>query len=395
VEPGILHVDMDAFYASVEVRDAPELAGRPVIVGGRPDARGVVSAASYEARAYGVRSAMPLVRAARLCPDGVFLPLRMESYAEASERIFSIFREYTPLVEGLSFDEAFLDVRGSRRLFGSGPEIGRRIRDRIASEVGLACSVGVAPVKFVAKIASDLEKPNGFVVVTQEELTAFLDRLPVERLWGVGEVMTEKLRHLGITSVGQVRACDPAFLEEHFKESGRHIARLARGEDPRPVVPGHRRKSLGHETTFPEDVGDRDLLLAALLDIVEEVGHRARKGGHRARTVVLKVRYAPFETHTMQSALSAPTDNTDEIYEAARALFTRSVRVPPRKVRLLGVTLTALGGPSDRQMSLFTEERRRRSERLDETVDRIRDRLGRGSIRRAGTLGARRRPKEK
>jgi DNA polymerase-4 len=391
--PGILHVDMDAFYASVEVMDDPSLAGKPVIVGGRPGARGVVSASSYEAREYGVRSAMPLVRAGRLCPDGVYLPVRMARYEEVSERIFALFGEYTPLVEGLSVDEAFLDVRGSARLFGPGPAIGREIKRRIREEIGLPCSVGVAPVKFVAKIASDLEKPDGFVVVEPEEVVGFLDGLPIERLWGVGEVTAERLRHLGITRVGQIRGAGREFLTERFGEIGAHLYALSVGRDDRHVVPDWQRKSVGHETTFPEDIDDPEILLGVLLDLSEEVARRARRGGHRGRTVTLKVRYAPFETHTAQTTLDVATNTTEEIWQAARELFLKTARVPPRRVRLLGVSISRLGGPGDRQLGLFTERTHERAERLDAAMDDIVDRMGRDSIRRAAAESARRRRK--
>lgn len=390
MEPDILHVDMDAFYASVEVMDDPSLAGKPVIVGGRPNSRGVVSAASYEAREYGVRSAMPLVRAGRLCPDGVYRPVRMERYVEVSKRIFAIFREYTPLVEGLSLDEAFLDVRGSVRLFGPGPAIGREIQRRIREEVGLPASVGVAPVKFVAKIASDFDKPRGFVVVREAEMLGFLAELPIERLWGVGDVTAERLRHYGITKVGQIAAAGEGWLEERFGDAGRHLAHLARGEDPRPVVPDWRRKSVGHETTFFEDVGDRDVLRSVLLDLAEEVGHRARAGGHRGRTITLKVRYVPFETHTVRTTLPQPVDTTKGIWEAASALFERAVKVPPRKVRLLGVSISALDAAGPRQLGLFGREENERAAKLDATVDRIVERLGRGAITRAAAAAGRR-----
>lgn len=385
-EPAILHVDMDAFYASVEVLDRPELKGKPVIVGGRPGSRGVVSAASYEAREFGVRSAMPLTRAGRLCPQGVFLPVRMSRYVEISGRIFDIFRHYTPLVEGLSVDEAFLDVRGSARLFGSGPEIGRTIQLRIREEIGLNASVGVAPVKFVAKIASDLEKPNGFVVVRPEEVRGFLAPLPIERLWGVGEVTAERLRHLGITTVGQILSAGDSFLAEQFGEHGTHLFRLSRGSDDRAVVPEGGRKSVGHETTFPEDIDDRDTLLAVLVDVSEEVARRARQGGHRGRVIVLKIRYAPFETHTFRTTVPTITNTTDDILRTARELFEKSVRVPPRKARLLGVTLTGLADRPDQQMTLFDDESRERSRRLDSAMDDILDRMGRRAIRRAGGI---------
>lgn len=382
-EPAILHIDMDAFYASVEVLDDPDLAGKPVIVGGRPNTRGVVSAASYEAREFGVRSAMPLVRAARLCPRGVYLPVRMDRYVEISESIFDIFREYTPLVQGLSLDEAFLDVRGSTRLFGEGPEIGAEIRRRIAEEIGLPCSVGVAPVKFVAKIASDFDKPNGFVVVKEGEVGKFLDPLPIERLWGVGEVTAQRLRHFGITTVGQIRESGATFLDENLGEAGRHLHRLSNGRDEREVVPDWRRKSVGHETTFYEDIDDRETLLGVLLDLTDEVARRARKGDHRGRVVTIKIRYAPFETHTSQTRLDNATNTFDEIWTAARELFERNVRVPPRKVRLLGVSISALDASRSRQLGLFDGERHERAGRVDAAMDEILDRMGKGIIRRA------------
>ncbi len=384
--PAILHVDMDAYFASVEVLDRPELKGKPVIVGGRPGSRGVVSAASYEARAFGVHSAMPLVRAGRLCPDGVFLPVRMDRYVELSRRIFEIFNDFTPLVEGLSLDEAFLDVRGSIRLFGPGVDIGRAIQKRIREEIGINCSVGVSPVKFVSKIASDLEKPNGFVVVGRDEVRDFLAPLPIERLWGVGEVTAERLRHLGITTISQIRSAGESFLTEQFGEHGTHLHRLSRGRDDRAVVPDAGRKSVGHETTFAEDIGNRETLLAVLVDVCEEVARRARRGGHRGRVIVLKVRYAPFETHTFRTTIATVTNSTDDILRTARELFDRSLKVPPRKVRLLGVTLTGLADRPDRQRTLFTDESRERAQRIDSTMDDILDRMGRRSIRRAGGM---------
>jgi DNA polymerase-4 len=341
---------------------------------------------------------MPLVRAGRLCPDGVYLPVRMDRYVEVSRRIFAIFSDYTPLVEGLSLDEAFLDVRGSVRLFGSGPEIGRAIRDRIAGELGLPCSVGAAPVKFVAKIASDLEKPNGFVVVREGEVREFLADLPIERLWGVGDVTAERLRHYGITTIGQIDAAGRDWLTAHFGEGAAHLARLAAGEDARAVVPDWQRKSVGHETTFSEDVGDRDTLRAVLLDLSEEVARRARAGGHRGRVVTVKIRYAPFETHTVQTTLDRSTNTTHEVWTAARELFERTAAVPPKQVRLLGVSISRLGGVVAEQLPLFGRPERERERSIDTAVDRIVERMGRGTIGRAaavaGRRAVRRHPKE-
>ncbi len=310
----------------------------------------------------------------------------MGRYVELSRRIFEVFQHFTPLVEGLSVDEAFLDVKGSARLFGSGEEIGHQIRKKIREDIGLVCSVGVAPVKFVAKIASDFEKPDGFVVVRAEEVRDFLSQLPIERLWGVGDVTAERLRHLGITTVGQIRSAGEAFLTEQFGEHGTHLYLLSCGQDDRAVVPEGGRKSVGHETTFPEDIDDRDTLLSVLVDVSEEVARRARQGGHRGRVVVLKIRYAPFETHTFRTTIPTITNSTDDILQTARLLFDRSVRVPPRKVRLLGVTLTGLADLTDRQMTLFEDEARERSRRLEVTMDDILDRMGRRAIRRAGGM---------
>ncbi|NIR31889.1 MAG: DNA polymerase IV, partial [Gammaproteobacteria bacterium] len=252
----ILHVDMDAFYASIEIRDLPELAGRPVVVGGSPEGRGVVAAASYTARRYGIHSAMPAATARRLCPQVVFLPVRMDHYAHVSGRLRAIFERYTPLVEPLSLDEAFLDVRASQRLFGSSERIARRIKDDIEAELRLTASVGVAPNKFLAKIASDLDKPNGLVIVAADRVQAFLDPLPVGRLWGVGAATEKTMTQLGIRTVGDLRAHSRDALHAAFGRAGEHFWQLARGIDERPVVPEREAKSLSRETTFDRDIDD-------------------------------------------------------------------------------------------------------------------------------------------
>src|SRR5262245_857727 len=299
----ILHVDMDAFYASVEQRDRPELRGRPVIVGGSAEGRGVVSAASYEARAFGVHSAMPTATARRLCPHGVFLPVRMAHYAEVARQVRDILFSFTPLVEPLSLDEAFLDVAASEHLFGPAPAIARQIKDRVRGETGLVASVGVAANKFLAKLAGDLGKPDGLVVLGPERVRAFLDPLPVGRLWGVGAKGEKRLHALGLRTIGQVAALAEDVLAGHLGEAGRQPSRLARGLDDRAVVPDEEAQSLSTETTFARDVGDRAALRACLLELVEHLAGRLRRRGVRARTVELKARTAEFRTHTRSQTL--------------------------------------------------------------------------------------------
>ncbi len=379
----ILHIDMDAFYASVEQRDRPELRGLPVIVGGVGN-RGVVSAASYEARRFGVRSAMPSATARRLCPEGVFLPVRMAHYAQVARQIREIFLSITPLVEPLSLDEAFLDVRGCESLHGPAREIGRRVKERIKADTGLTASVGVAPNKFLAKLASDHGKPDGFVVVPPEQVTEFLAPLPVGRLWGVGAKGEKRLHALGVRTVGQLAALPERVMVDHFGKSGRHLWELAHGRDERAVTPDREAKSISTETTFPEDVGDREALRAWLLDLVDELAGRLRKEGVRARTVDLKVRSSDFSTRTRALSLPDATDATDVLWRAALRLFERSVTEEVLPLRLLGVGASNLTREGMVQRLLFEDDDR--SEALDRTIDAIRGRLGPGAIRRGSTL---------
>ena len=290
----ILHVDMDAFYASVEERDDQTIVGRPVIVGGSAEGRGVVCAANYVARKFGVHSAMPAAQAKRLCPQAVFLKPRIEYYAGVSARIREILESFTPLVEPLSLDEAFLDCTGSEPLFGPSPQIGRQIKRRIRDELRLVASVGVAPNKFLAKIASDLGKPDGFVVVAPDHVQAFLDPLPVGRIWGVGKVTGRVFERLAIRTIGELREMPVSELEEQFGSSGRHYWELAHGIDARPVVPDREAKSISHETTFAVDISDAEILRAWLVDLVEHVARRLRRHDIQGRSVELKVRFADF-----------------------------------------------------------------------------------------------------
>jgi DNA polymerase-4 len=317
----ILHVDMDAFYASVEERDRPELVGKPVIVGGTPEGRGVVAAANYVARRFGVHSAMPAVTAHRLCPRGIFLRPRMDYYAEVSDQIRGIFEKYTPLVEPLSLDEAFLDVTGSERLFGPAHDIGRMIKQEIRERLRLVASVGVAPNKFLAKIASDLKKPDGFVVVEPDQVQEFLDPLPVGWLWGVGKVTGQVFEKLGIHRIGQLRQMSVELLRHHFGSSGDHLWELAQGIDDRPVVPEQEAKSISHETTFARDLEDPEIMRAWLLELSEQVGCRLRRHGLKGRTVHLKVRFGDFHTITRAQTLPQPTNVTQEIWQTAAQMF--------------------------------------------------------------------------
>jgi DNA polymerase-4 len=386
----ILHADMDAFYASIEQRDDPALRGRPVIVAGLGK-RGVVSTASYEARKFGVRSAMPTAEALRRCPDGVFLPPRMQAYAAVSAIVQEVFGRYSPLVEPLSLDEAFLDLTGSEGLFGPGAEVGRRIQEDVRAATSLTVSVGVASCKFVAKVASDLRKPGGLVVVPAGEEAAFLAPLPLSRLWGAGKASEERLARLGLRTIGDVAACPRATLVRAVgAAAAEHFQSLARGDDPRDVVPDRDPLSIGRETTFDDDVADDDALDRVLLELCESVGRRLRAEGKRAGVVRVKVRFPPFETHARQARQPTPLDDDLALLRAARALVAK-IRPPGKPVRLIGVTGAALvaesavDGPG-RQLGLFDapEPDPGRARRLTKAVDALRDRFGDGVIRRAG-----------
>lgn len=381
----VLHADLDAFYASVEVLDDPRLRGRPVIVGGDPAARGVVSAASYEARRFGVHSAMPLGTARRLCPRGVFLPGRPDRYRELSVRVMRIFASYTPLVEPISLDEAFLDVTASRAAFGDGPTIARGIKDRVRDEVGLVVSVGVATNKLCAKVASDLRKPDALVVVPPGEEAAFLAPLPIRRLWGVGPKAGEALRDFGVATIGQLAAMAPGTLARRFGQHGAALAERARGIDPSPVVPSVAPKTIGHEHTFEHDVVGDEQLEATLLDLADSVAGRLRRARLAARGVQLKLRYEGFDTITRQQMLPRPTREASVLYESAVRLL-RAARTGDRAVRLVGVTGIHLTDAE--QLTLFDAAADREAV-LEATVDAVRERFGDAAITRARLLRSR------
>lgn len=383
----ILHVDMDAFYASVEQLDDPRLKGLPVIVGADPKqgrGRGVVAACSYEARKFGVRSALPISQAWKLCPQGEYRPVRMSRYVEVSGQVMDVLHRFTNLVEPLSIDEAFLDVSGSTALFGAPEQIGRAIRKEIREATGLCASVGVAPNKFVAKIASDLRKPDALVIVRQEEVEDFLKDLPISRLWGVGPKTEERLNEIAIRTMADLRAKPLPELVRLLGSTGSHLHHLAYGRDDRPVVPDWEARSVSNETTFENDTTDRDLLLRTLRSLSESVGRRLRRDDQKARCITLKFRYEGFETYTRQTTLDRATHSDDEIVRAATALFEQFPL--DRKVRLIGVGSSDLtrSGKEATQLDLFGEPQN--NDTLDRTVDAIRSKFGNASVRRASQL---------
>ena len=381
----ILHVDMDAFFASVAIRAQPELRGKPVVVGGIGP-RGVVSSASYEARRFGVRSAMPTARARALCPQAIFLPVDGPSIAAASEAVMSIFRDVTPLVEPLSSDEAFLDVAGAQRLLGRPAEIAARVRERMFAEQQLTCSVGVAPTKFVAKLGSTRAKPNGMLVVPGALVLDFLHPLPVESLWGVGERAAETLRRLGLTTVGELARAPVGMLRGALGEAAAtHLHELSWGRDPRRVTAEQVEKSIGAEMTFDTDVADRVLLRRSLLALSEKVGARLRASGQVGRTVAIKVRLADFRTVNRSRTVPASTDVAREIFETSWALFEALGATD--HIRLVGVRVEGLtaAATTSRQLSLGEPERGWRE--AEAATDAIAARFGRASVGPASLLG--------
>lgn len=381
----ILHIDMDAFYASVEIRDNPALAGRPVVVGGSAKGRGVVSAASYEARKYGIHSAMSAAEAVRRCPQAVFLKPRMAHYANISRQIREIFGRYTSLIEPLSLDEAFLDVHGCTHLFGPAPQIAKEIKRVIAQELGLVASAGVAPNKFLAKVASDLEKPNGWVVVEPGAEQAFLDPLPIGRVWGVGRKTEQKFARIGVRTVADLRQLPRAVLVDHFGIMADHFWNLSRGVDSRPVVPDREAKSVSHEHTFAADIHDLEALQAWTWELADQVGRRLRRYGITARTVQLKLRHADFRTVTRSHTLPRATHGTRELAEAAMGMLGNIPR-GACGVRLLGVGATKLARTERQQLWLFDRAEDDRDHRLDAAADQIKDRFGGDALQRANQL---------
>ena len=377
----IIHLDMDAFYPSVEILDRPELKGKPVIVGGGIE-RGVVSSASYEARKFGVHSAQPAVQARRLCPQGIFLPPRMRRYQEVSKQIFSIFRRITPLVEPLSIDEAFLDVSGSMKLFGTAEQIARAVKDQVLRETGLTVSAGVAPSKFVAKIASDLDKPDGLVVVLPSQVKSFLDPLPISRMWGAGKATQRALHSLNIRTFKDLRRFPVTVLERKLGKSGLKMHELASGIDEREVIPHRDAKSIGHERTFDQDIRQLEEAKKAILSLADRVAHRMRVHHVCGKTITLKVKYSNFSQITRSATLSSPTDDGPKIYAELLNLL-KSTEVGRRPVRLLGVSLSQLDfSPSQQQLTLFGENvSMKKRQKLNAALDSLEEKHGEKCVR--------------
>ncbi len=382
----IIHLDMDAFYASVEQRDNPDLLGKPVIVGGSL-LRGVVCACSYETRPYGVRSAMAMTRAVHLCPQAVVLPVRMARYREVSRQVMEIFSRYTDRVEPLSLDEAFLDVSGCRRLFGSGRQIAERIRSEVRAETGLAVSAGVAPNKFLAKLASEAGKPDGLLELLPEAIDSFLPPLPVGRLWGVGKTTAARLESLGVRTVGELRRIDRNRLTRLFGSGGEQLFLLARGVDDREVEPRREIKSISQEETFERDLRTGEEIRRALLELAEQVARRLRAHHLTGRCVTVAVRYEDFTTVTRSRTMERGTSNGREIYAEAQELAGQT-DAGRRPVRLLRIGLSRLEPVGTGQAELFDDQERNRRRRLDQAVDQVQNRYGKAGVIPATLLGS-------
>ena len=382
----IIHVDMDAFYASVEIRDNPALRGKPVVVGGSPEGRGVVSAASYEARKHGIHSAMPASQVLRRCPEAIFIRPRMDHYAGISKQIRAIFESYTSLVEPLSLDEAFLDVSGSERMFGEAPQIAKSIKQKIKRELGLVASAGVAPNKYLAKVASDLEKPDGLVVVQPDQVHEFLHDLSISRIWGVGKKCEEKFAAMGVRTIGQLRALTVEQLKPRFGINSQHFWNLARGIDDRLVVPDRLAKSISHETTFSKDVTDREILEAWAIELGGQVGRRMRRYGIRGRTIQVKIRFSDFRTITRSKTTAEPIETTAEIYGLASEIIGNELGQHHQPVRLLGVGVSNLTTQGLVQKELFGQEQKDRNKNLDAVTDQIVEKFGVQSVKSGKVL---------
>ena len=375
----ILHLDMDAFFASVEQRDHPELRGQPLLIG-HDGPRGVVATASYEARPFGCHSAQPMSVARRLCPQAIILPVRGERYREVSETMFAILDEFSPLIEPLSIDEAFLDLTGTERALGQPQDVARKLKARIRSELELTASVGVAPNKFLAKLGSDMEKPDGLVVIGPDDAGRILPPLPVTKLWGIGKATAARLEPLGVKTIGDLLEKSPDWMAKHFGSEAQRYYDLARGIDERPVISDQEAKSIGHEQTFEADVADSDEIRRVLLDQVEQVARRLRKHGLHARGVTVKIRFGKFQTISRSLTLDSPTDSTTDLWQAARGLFDKW---PFQPVRLIGMTAERLGDGAG-QLGLFLDPQKERQKKLDVVADRINDKFGSRAIRRGG-----------
>lgn len=376
----IIHLDMDAFFASVEVRENPELVGLPVVVGGSANSRGVVAAANYEARKFGVFSAMPMLQAAKLCPNLRIVPVNMPLYISVSKQIHEIFNRYTPEIEPLSLDEAFLDVNRSLKLFGSAKQIAQSIKNDIKNELQLVASVGIAPNKFVAKIASDIGKPDGYVVVEKEDIQSFLDPLPVKRIWGVGKKTEVQLNNYGISTIKDLRCQSERWLIERFGKHGDHIFRLANGQDKRQVISDAKAKSISSENTFAEDISNKQTLMTYLSLLTEQVAARLREKDRKGKTVNLKIRFHDFTTIVRSKTLSQSSNQTEEIWKTVKMLFNTAVASQKISVRLLGVGVSGFSEEQSYQEDLFSDNEK--YDELDVITDEINQRFGKLKIHR-------------
>ncbi len=381
----VIHADMDAFYAAIEQRDRPELRGKPILVGGS-SGRSVVTTASYEARPYGVGSAMPMATARRLCPHAIIVEPRHAHYSAVSEEIMEIFHDFSPTVEALSLDEAFIDMTGAERLFGPPEKMARALKDKVFAKTGLRVSVGVAPTKYCAKVASDFGKPDGLLVVPPEKIIDFLYPLPLKRLWGVGPKAAETLKSLGLSTIADVARIDREVLTRRFGAWGDHIAELAAGRDPREVVGDRENKSIGAEQTLEKDITGAIAITPYLLHSADRVAHRLRQAGLEARGIRVKLKTFDFHILTRQARLPRPTASADALFEAAKALLPQfDLEIPVRLVGLATYDFAEAGAPA--QGELFGGEQRQMRANLDKTLDAVWEKFGHGALKRASDVG--------
>jgi len=378
----ILHADMDAFFSAVEERENPELKGKAVIIGGVSlSNRGVVSTASYEAREYGVHSAMPIAKARKLCPDGIYLPARHGLYKESSREIFNILNKYTPLVEKLSIDEAFLDVKGCERLYGSSVEIAKKIKNEVKRKTELTISVGVSVNKFLAKLASDFDKPDGLTIIKKEDIKSFMRNLDIDKIWGVGNVFASKLAAEEVYKAGDIWSYSLEELKEKFGKAGVKLFFLSRGLDNREVKSQSQIKSISHEETFIDNISDQDKLFAYLFKMSEKVSFRLHSNSLKGNTVFIKVRYSDFSTYSRQKSLKAAVNSSEEIYRTAKKLL-KNDNLLKKPLRLLGVGVSNLCSEGKEQLNLFAEA----DDQLDQTIDELKRKYGFDKISRARKL---------
>lgn len=388
MKPAILHVDMDAFFAAIEQRDNPALRGKPVIVGGRKESRGVVSTASYEARKFGVHSALPMAEAVRRCPNGIYLPVDMKKYRSVSRQIMQIFQQFTPEVEAISVDEAFLDVTGSQKLFGTAEEIGCKIKNQIHQELHLTASVGLSYNKFLAKLASDMDKPDGFYIILPEDLEQKVWPLSIRRMMGVGSKTAQLLEQMGVNTIGKLAHMDVGLLEHLLGKQGVQMHELANGIDHRLVEPVRESKSVGRETTFPQDIRERYLLETILFTLTDDVCHTLRSSGLKGRTVSIKIRYPDFHSITRAVTLEQYTSSFEPVFAAVQSLMAQHYK-DNTAVRLIGVTVSNLKqeGQIVEQQDLFADvAAAEKVNQLNRVMDRINGKYGGDTVHRARKL---------